>query len=233
MAKKIAAIMPAWNEEKHISEVIKRVKAVAIKNKLELDLIVVDDGSTDNTSKESKKAKADFVLKHIINLGKGNAARTGCDFAYKEKYTTIILMDSDGQHEPEDIPRFLEALKNTDIVYGYRTSEGKSPMLMNIGNWGLTFLTKIMFGSKIRDTQSGYRAFRKKIYKQIRWESKQYGMETEMIVNAKGLKYKEIPIKTIYLDNYKGTTPVHGIKILIQMIKWKLLAIISNIAKRK
>ncbi|MBN1175969.1 glycosyltransferase family 2 protein [Candidatus Woesearchaeota archaeon] len=228
MAKKIAVIMPAWNEEKHISEVIKRIKHVSLKNKLDLEIIVIDDGSADNTSKIAKESKADVVLRHIINLGKGNAARTGCDFAYKEKYNIFILMDSDGQHEPEDIPRFLEALKNTDIVYGYRTSEGKSPFLMSVGNWGLTWLVRIMFGAKIRDTQSGFRTFRRNVYKQLRWESKLYGMETEMIVNAKGLKYKEIPIKTIYLDNYKGTTPIHGIKILIQMIKWKAIQLLGG-----
>lgn len=227
MEETTAIIMPAWNEEKHLASVIKRVKEVSTKNKLNLKIIIVDDGSKDSTFNTAKKAKADFVLKHIINMGKGNAAKTGCDFAYKKGFKKIILMDSDGQHEPEDIPRFLKELKKVDLVYSYRTSEGRSPLLMSIGNFGLTWLTKILFSSNIKDTQCGFRAFNKKTYKKIRWESKLYGMETEMIVRAKGLKYSQIPIKTIYLDDYKGTTPIHGIKILVQMIRWKALKIIG------
>lgn len=233
MNKKIAVIMPAWNEAKHISKIIKRIQKTAEENKLKLDIIIIDDGSTDKTAEIATNTKANIVLKHIINLGKGNAARTGCDYAYKQKYDILILMDSDGQHEPEDIPRFLKELEINDIVYGYRTAEGKSPLLMRIGNYGLTTITKLLFGIAIKDTQSGYRAFKIKNYKQLRWESKEYGMETEMIINSKGLKYAEIPIKTIYLDKYKGTTPIQGIKILNQMIKWKILKSITKKNKPK
>ena len=74
----------------------------------------------------------------------------------------------------------------------------------------------------IIDTQSGFRAFNRKAYRQIKWKSSGYGMESEMIYRAKGLKYSQIPIKKIYLDVDKGTTAIHGVKIGIQMLKWKL-----------
>lgn len=224
----IAIIIPAWNEEKHIAKVVKRVLKTISKHKIDAKIIVVNDGSKDKTKQEAKKAGAHIVLSHKVNLGKGGAAKTGCDYAYKKQFKTIILMDADGQHEPEDMPRFLKALKGKDIVYGYRTSKGKSPLTMRIGNWGLTFLTKFLFGIRIKDTQSGYRAMSMKTYKKVRWESNMYGMETEMIVKGKKLKYNQIPIKTIYLDDYKGTTPIDGVKILIQMIRWRIIQIIGK-----
>ena len=154
-------------------------------------------------------------------MGKGCAARTGCDYAYKEGYEQIVLMDADGQHNPNDTPRFLKELEKVDLVFGYRKG-GKAPFVLRFGNWGLTWLTKILFGMAIIDTQSGFRAFNRKAYRQIKWKSSGYGMESEMIYRAKGLKYSQIPIKKIYLDVDKGTTAIHGVKIGIQMLKWKL-----------
>ena len=75
---------------------------------------------------------------------------------------------------------------------------------------------------EIKDTQSGFRAFTKNAYRQIKWKSSDYEMESEMIYKAKGLKYAQIPIKKVYLDVDKGTTAIHGVKIGIQMIKWRI-----------
>ena len=212
----VAIIIPAWNESKHIFDVVKRTK------KIISDVIVVDDGSKDNTTELAKKAGA-TVLTHITNLGKGAAAKTGCDYAYKKGFDVFILMDADGQHLPEDIPRFLKALETKDIVFGYRESNKNAPQVLTFGNWVLTTLSKILFGMPLKDTQSGYRAFTKKTYKKIRWTATDYAMESEMIYKAQGLSFKQIPIQRIYLDNAKGTTVLHGIKIGWQMIKWKLL----------
>jgi glycosyltransferase involved in cell wall biosynthesis len=104
---KVAVIIPAWNESKHIFDVVKRTKKVIS------DVIVIDDGSCDNTSERAKLAGA-TVLTHIVNLGKGSAAKTGCDYAYKKRFDVLILMDADGQHLPEDIPKFLKALKKKE-----------------------------------------------------------------------------------------------------------------------
>lgn len=213
---KVAIIIPAWNESKHIYDVVKRTK------KVHSDVIVVDDGSKDTTTELAKRAGA-TSLRHILNMGKGAAAKTGCDYAYQKGYDVLILMDADGQHLPEDIPRFLEALKGKDIVFGYRESNKNAPLLMNIGNWGLTKMSEILFGMPLKDTQSGYRAFTRKAYKRIRWKSTDYAMESEMIYKAQQLRFAQIPIKRIYLDNEKGTTVIHGLKIGWQMIKWKLL----------
>lgn len=213
----IAVVVPAHNEEKHIKSVISRIKKVS----KDYSIIVVNDGSSDNTSAIASKESV-TVLNHIINMGKGAAAKTGCDYAYRNRFDIIVLIDGDGQHEPEDIPRFVEKLSHVDIVFGYRRV-GNVPFVYRVGNWALTQLSKILFHMGIIDTQSGFRAFTRKTYRKIRWQSRNYGMESEMIYRAQRLKYEQIPIKNIYLDNHKGTTILDGIKIAINMIRWKLL----------
>ena len=165
-----------------------------------------------------------LVLRHIINLGKGASVKTGCDFALRKGAEQLILIDSDGQHNPKDIPRFLESLKEADIVFGYRKFDKNMPFVLKFGNWFINFTTRLLYEIDLRDTQCGYRAFTSEAYKKIRWKANDYSMESEMIANAgkRHLKYKEIPIQTIYTDKYKGTTFLDGIKIVFNMFLWRL-----------
>ncbi|MEM3126730.1 MAG: glycosyltransferase family 2 protein [Candidatus Woesearchaeota archaeon] len=214
---KTIVVIPAHNEATRIKEVLKAVK------KIVKDVIVVDDGSQDNTASVAQEAKV-IVLRHITNLGKGAALKTGCDYAIQKGAENIIVMDADGQHRAKDIPRFLNALKSNDVVFGTRKGTKKMPVLLRIGNWGLNTITRIFYGIKIHDTQCGFRAFTRDAYKKIRWEAQNYDMESEMIARAgkAKLKYAEIPIETIYLDKYKGTTVLDGIKIGLKLIAWRL-----------
>ena len=219
MQKKIFAIIPAYNESKRISKVITGIK------KYTNNIIVVDDGSNDNTSEVAKKHKA-IVLRHIINMGKGAALKTGCDYAVKQKAEIIIAIDADGQHEPIEIPKFIEKIKKgKDIVFGYRVARKSMPLLFKFGNKFINFVTKILYGIKIKDTQCGFRAFTSQAYKKIRWNAVDYSMESEMIANVgkNKLKYSQIPIKTIYSDKYKGTTILDGIKIVFNMFFWRFI----------
>jgi UDP-N-acetylglucosamine---dolichyl-phosphate N-acetylglucosaminyltransferase len=211
-------ILPGYNEEKHVEKVINSIQKEGYKN-----IIFVDDGSKDATVKKAFKTKA-IILRHKTNLGKGAATKTGCDYAIKEGAKTLILMDSDGQHEAKDIKKLTDALKGKDIVFGYRKFNKKMPVTMRLGNHFLTIASKILFSIHIKDTQSGFRCFTDKAYKKIRWYSRDYGMESEMIAKTSKhrLKYAEIPIKTIYHDAHKGTTPLDGIKILFNMIRHRL-----------
>jgi len=214
---RIWIIIPARNEEKNISKVIKNIKK-SYKN-----VVVVDDGSEDKTAKIAEKQKA-IVLKHVINLGKGAALKTGCDYAIKNKAKSIVVIDADGQHNPKDIKRFLKKLKNNDIIFGYRKLNKKMPSILRFGNSQINNITKILYNIKLHDTQCGFRAFTSIAYKKIRWNSRDYSMESEMIANAgkHNLKYNEIPIDTIYKDRYKGTTVLDGIKIVFDMFLWKI-----------
>ncbi len=217
MKQEIFAVIPAYNEETNIRNVISETKDY-ISN-----IIVVDDGSKDKTAKEAKKEGV-IVLRQIINLGKGATLKTGCDYAIKQGADKIIVLDADAQHEPSQIPTFLKELENNDVVLGYRKLSKEMPSILKFGNWFINKTTKLLYGISLQDTQCGYRAFTANAYQKIRWKASNYSMESEMIANIgkRDLKYKEIPIKTIYADKYKGTTIIDGIKIVCNLFLWRL-----------
>ena len=217
MKNKIFAVIPAHNEQKHIGMVIKEIK------KYIYNVVVIDDGSKDKTFKIAKKSKA-IVLRHLVNLGKGAALKTGCDYALRNKADIIIAIDADAQHDPKEIPRFLEKIKNYDIVLTYRKVNKNMPAILRFGNWFINKTISFLYGIKIKDSQCGYRAFTAEAYKRLRWKASDYSMESEMLakVGRYKLSYCEIPIETIYSDKYKGTTIIDGIKIVFNLLLWKL-----------
>lgn len=210
-------IIPAYNEEKRIKEVIQKTKRYA-KN-----IIIIDDGSKDDTYKTATKLNI-TVLNHIVNMGKGAALKTGCDYAIKKGAKKLIVLDADAQHEPKEIPKFIKNLNKADIVFSYRQLNKNMPFILKFGNWFIRSVTKALYNINVKDTQSGYRAFTAKAYKKIRWDACDYSMESEMITSAgkHHLRYKEIPIQTIYSDRYKGTTIIDGMKIVLNLIWWRL-----------
>lgn len=213
----IVAIIPAFNEGKTIKEVITKTKNYVDK------IIVVDDGSIDNTFDEAELA--DIRLRHIVNIGKGLALKTGFEAAIKENADVILTIDSDLQHDPDEIPKFLEKIKKHDIVIGTRSLNKNMPLVFRAGNSLIHYIFRFLFNLKIKDTQCGFRAFKASIYPLIKWQALNYAVETEMLAKAgkNNLKVAEIPIKTIYEDKYKGTTVIDGIKITLNMLKWKLM----------
>lgn len=213
----IWAVIAAYNEEKSIARIIKRAKSFVDA------VVIVDDGSIDKTNQYAEEAGA-IVLKHIVNLGKGAALKTGCDFAVKKNAKLIVVLDADAQHNPDNIPRFLKKLNNYSIVFSYRKLSSKMPFVLRFGNWFISNTVGMLYGIRLNDTQCGFRAFRAEAYKKIRWNASDYSMESEMIARAgkQNLKYVQIPIETIYSDKYKGTTILDGIKIVLNMIWWKL-----------
>ena len=223
MGQGTAIIIPAYNEEKTIKEIIRRAKYSNPKSLI----IVVSDGSKDKTVKIASDEGV-IVIDKKENRGKGFVARLGCDYAYNKNYEKIVLIDADGQHNPEDIPRFIKALDVSDLVFSYRVG-GKQPFVYKFGNWGLNLMTWILYGKKLKDTQSGLRAFNRKAYGQIRWNSTGYPMESEMIARSKGLRYRELAIKKIYSKEHKGadkgTSVSTGLKIGWKLIVWKIIGV--------
>lgn len=218
MKEKVYAIIPAYNEAEHILRISEKVA------KYVDEVIVVDDGSKDRTFEEAKKSKA-VVLKHIVNMGKGVAMKTGIEYAIKHKADKIVLIDADSQHDPREIPKLLRLLEKSDIVLGTRKMPKNAPLVLRAGNLGLNWIFAILFGAKIDDTQNGFRAFRTEIYPKIQWNSQGYFVETEMIINLlrHNLKYRELPVRTYYHDSYKGTTVLNGIHYLIKMLEAKII----------
>lgn len=218
MKQKIIAVIPAYNEALHIENVIKNTK------KYVDEVIVVDDGSKDDTYHNSDNA--DIRLRHIVNMGKGLAMNTGFEAALKKKADIVVFLDADAQHKPEDIPRLLEKLNkdNYDIVTGVRQFDNKMPLILRFGNWFLLNTFNFLFKTNISDFSNGLRAIKSGIYEKIEWGSLGYAVETEMLAKARkhNLKIGEIPIKTIYLNTVKGTTVFDGIRIFFKMIYWSV-----------
>jgi len=219
---KLIVIIPAYNEERTIGSVIKSIPEVNGRIS-KTEVIVVDDGSKDKTKEIAEKNGA-LVLSHRVNLGKGAALKTGCDAAIMKNADIIVILDSDGQHDPSEIPPLLEKLKENDIVFSRRIKRENMPLFAKIGNFGLKFFTRLLFNVNVNDPQSGFRAFTKECYEKIRWNTTGYSVENEIIarVGINKLKYSEILIKTIYKDKYKGTTLLDGFKILVDMIILRL-----------
>lgn len=215
---KIALVIPAYEEEDRIQDTLQSLKETT------LPTIVVDDGSSDNTYKKATKL-ATHTLSHQINLGKGAAMKTGAEFAFNNGFDAIIYFDADGQHSPADINKLVRKLQEGyDMVLGTRAYSVGVPFVRYIGNKFASLLVSILFGIYVSDLICGFRAINKKAFKKIYWESAGYGVETEMVIRTAGTKLKwcEVPVETIYLDNVKGVTLLDAFGILFQVIKWRI-----------
>ncbi len=219
---KIIVVIPAYNEEENITQVIGDV------SKYVNDIVIVDDGSQDSTYQKAKFANEQIIVaRHKVNLGKGAALKTGCQAALKLGAQTIITMDADGQHSPRDLEKFIAKIrqKEFDIIFGSRRLDRRVPLVRSWGNSLLTKIVGYLSNIYLHDVLSGFRAFSAEAYKKIAWQSSDYSIEVEMIINAgkNKLKYAEIPIATIYKDNYKGLDVLTGIKILLKSFLFRFL----------
>jgi len=187
-------------------------------------VVVVDDGSKDDTYSVAKKTKA-IVIRHFINLGKGAALRTGTEYANNNGADVVVFIDSDGQHPPKDIPRLVKELGDNDIVFTYRNlSSEHMPLTKKLGNFVLNTLLRLLFGIKLKDTQCGFKIMTRPTYKRLGLISSDYNVESEIAAKTGkyGLRFKQVPIETIYRDTYKGTTVFHGMQIAMRMMWWRL-----------
>jgi glycosyltransferase involved in cell wall biosynthesis len=214
---KITAILPAYNEELCISSVILCSKKYVDK------VIVVDDGSTDNTAKIAKLAGA-RVISHSSNKGKGAALKTGFE-AVKES-EIIVTLDSDGQHNPKEIPKLINPIINgeADIVNGSRYINGNkkdTPSYRRIGQSILDKITNLGSGLNSTDSQSGFRAFARYTLPAFRFSCTDFGIESEMLTDASnvGLRVKEVEIGVRYDTDSSTKNPInHGVGVLIKVI---------------
>ncbi|USS40721.1 glycosyltransferase family 2 protein [Thermococcus aggregans] len=190
--KRISVVIPAYNEAKRIGKVLSKIPEFVD------EVIVVDDGSEDNTSEVAKNHGAE-VIRLKENQGKGTAMREGIK---KASGDIVVFIDADGQHNPEEIEKLVfPILKGeADFVIGSRLikTQGKRPLIRKVSNFLSTSLIKIKLGIDVKDTQSGFRAIRREFLPEI--ESKRYEVETEVLIKAvkKGARVKEVPVERIY-----------------------------------
>lgn len=211
------AAIPAHNEAGRIGHVVRgALKQVD-------SVIVVDDGSVDGTGREALEAGA-TVIRLEENRGVGFATREACDRAVALGANVIVTLDGDGQHDPDDIPSLLKELGDTDVVFGSRPRDHNMPVLKRAGNLCLSFLCRRLYGIPTHDSQTGLRAFRPEAYSRLRWCSDGYSVASECVVNSAraGLRYSEVPIKTIYIDKPTGMRAHHAIRAFVDVILWRL-----------
>ena len=213
--------IPAYNEEKNISEIIKNLQKITNK------IIVCDDGSSDSTSTIAKEMGA-LVIKHETNLGYGAAIRSIFLKAREEKSEFLITLDSDGQHRIEDISTVFEPLKTgkADIVIGSRflNNDGKNvPSYRKAGIKILTKLANTSLEKNITDSQSGFRGYGKNVIENITPSESGMGVSNEILIKAskKGLKIVEVPIIILYDGDTSTHNPIsHGSSVLISTLKF-------------
>lgn len=217
---KISVVIPNFNERVRIFPVLKDLE------KFGFPVVVVDDGSIDFDDQKLTGRKNIVVLKHKINLGKGAALKTGCDYAFSAGAEAVILMDSDGQHKVEDLPGFVKALgtHKYDVVFGSRNLNMGVPLVRYLGNKFASVLVATLFGIYVSDILCGYKALTKKAYGKVKWDSPGYGVETEIaaLTGKNKLRFCEVPVATVYYDKVKGVTLLDAIGIFIDVIFWRI-----------
>src|SRR3989344_5546666 len=196
---KLIVIIPAFNEEKTIKEVVSKIPKIN-KRISQTEVIVLDDGSRDNTDKLAKEAGA-VVISYIGNKGVGVAFRTGIESALRRQADIIVNIDGDGQFNPNDIPKLIEPIlnKEADFVTATRFKDGNlignMPWIKKVGNKAFTKLTSFLVGQKFTDTQCGFRAYSRESALRLNLYGKfTYTQEVFLDLANKGLIIKEIPL---------------------------------------
>jgi glycosyltransferase involved in cell wall biosynthesis len=202
---KNCVIIPTFNESKSIGKLIKQIQ------EQKLDVVIVDDGSIDNTAEIAQDEGA-IVLKNSLNEGKGVSLIKGFEYALKNHYDAIITMDGDGQHLPEDIPYFIRLAKYSDsgIFLGNRMNHTKDMPLMRIlTNKFMSWLISGIIKQNIPDTQCGLRLIKREVIEKVRLKTNRYEIESEILIRASRLGYKieSVPIKTVYQKEKSQINP--------------------------
>src|SRR6266545_5485961 len=203
---KAAAIIPAYREEKHVGDVVRRTRQ-------QLDhVLVVDDGSNDKTAQQARDAGAE-VIAHSQNRGKGEAIKTGLRHWLDRQMTHVVVLDADGQHLPEEIDRFMAAAASSagpSFFLGNRMNNLIGmPLIRRVVNRYMSKRISRFCGQKISDTQCGFRMLDRQLIPELLGGANRFDYETEMLIIAsrKGYRIESVPITTVYSDEVSKISP--------------------------
>jgi len=229
--KKVLVIIPAYNEEVAVGNVVEEVKNCLT----QVDILVVNDGSTDLTYEKAKE-KGVLVLDLPFNLGIGGAMQAGYQYAYEKGYDIAIQVDADGQHDPKEIAKLLKALeeKKMDVAMGSRflgPSEFKSSLMRRIGIFIFSRVISMIVGQKITDPTSGFRAVNRKAIQLFASNYPQDYPEPEavVLVHQCRLKMEEVPVGMS--ERHSGESSITKIRSVYYMVK-VLLAVFVDCFKK-
>ena len=230
---KVMAGIPAYNTAKHIADVVERTLEVAD------HVVVVDDGSTDDTAVIARAAGA-TVVSHAQNRGYGGAIRTCFEYAEAANASVLVTVDGDGQHFPEDIACLLEPLTagRAAVVIGSRFLEtsqssglARVPEYRSFGIRVITFLFNVASGCRVTDAQCGLRAYNHKAIRRLMPDKPGMDVSVELIVNARarGLRMAEVPVSVLYHDGSSTQPPItHGIQVALAVLKFRSQAVVTR-----
>ena len=225
---KVIIVVPVFNESAVIHKVLKAIPK-KINGISKIDIIVVNDGSTDESQFEVKRAG--FVtVDHVINRGLGAAIKTGMEYAREKKADIMVTFDGDGQHDPADIQKIILPIiqKKAELVIGSRFKKSKNvPLDRFFLNWVANFITFLFYGVVTTDSQSGLRAFSKKALNVVDFKGERMDFSSEILLEAKrnNLKIAEVPIRVIYSEysRKKGQTNLNAIptfaRFLVRLLR--------------
>lgn len=202
---KTCVVIPTYNESKAIADIIRRIR------QYELEVIIIDDGSSDNTASIARGAGA-TVLENQTNQGKGASLIKGFDYALNKGVDAIISMDGDGQHLPEDIPFFLRLANSSSkgLFVGNRMVKTKGmPWVRILTNKFMSWLISAVIGQQIPDTQCGFRLIKKEVLQKIKLKTTKYEIESELLIEAarQGFEIEAVPIETVYAGEKSQINP--------------------------
>jgi glycosyltransferase involved in cell wall biosynthesis len=213
---KTCVILPTYDEAKEIGRLVREIK---VQN---LDVLVIDDGSSDNTSQVAQDSGA-ITLRNEKNQGKGASLIKGFNYALTYDYDAVITMDGDGQHLPEDIPYFIRLAKysNSAIFIGNRMQRIRNmPLVRLITNRFMSWILSCLTKQKIPDTQCGFRLIKTEVLKRIELVTSKYETESEILIKGSrlGFKIESVPIKTVYSDEKSQINPLIDTLRFIRLI---------------
>jgi glycosyltransferase involved in cell wall biosynthesis len=228
---RICIVIPAYNEASTIESVIRGMKKELKESPYINEIVVIDDGCSDETASIARKNGA-LVISHILNTGSGGATATGLSYAKQNDFDIAATMDADGQHAPHDVIRGVDEIikRNHDLLIGSRliNSDGMSRVKV-LGNKGLSFVTYLLFRVNSTDSQSGLRIYSRRALEQLQWETQGYEFCSEMLWRAKqiGLNISEYSIKAIYTEysKRKGQNNWNAVNIVKSLLKHRITEI--------
>jgi glycosyltransferase involved in cell wall biosynthesis len=213
----VAAIIPAYFEEKHITGVVRRTLS-------QLDhALVIDDGSSDATAANAREAGAEVVV-HPQNRGKGESIKTGLRHWLERGFEYVVILDGDGQHLPEEINRFISAASahGARLLVGTRMNDvSRMPLLRRVVNRYMSRKISRLCGQQIPDTQCGFRMVHRELISDLLGGANRFEYETEMLIVAsrKGCLIESVPISTVYSDEVSSIQPVRDTLRFFKLIR--------------